>query len=338
MKNNQFIFLTVENNQTINAILSDLINDKRADIYKIFPQMRNRILKLFRTIHCSVKANNILPFPFREIWHNALDDIQWKKDVEYYIVFISIGTFSKLPMTLWSKLKKKYNIHYVMYFWNLVKDMNTSPYVFKCLSTFEFDYIFTFDFDDAAKYNYIYYPTPYSMLSDNYCNEITNDICLVAGNYGGKLKTLHRLYNYFKKSNVKMLFRIVGVSSKEQKYSNEIIYNKMIGYNEVVEEVKKSNCILEVLATEQTGASLRYYEAICYNKKLLTNNKDVVNLPLYDPRYMKIFEKPEDIDIEWIKNRENIDYHYDGRFSPSRFIDKIIELEKEKEGSEFGKK
>ena len=117
-----------------------------------------------------------------------------------------------------------------------------------------------------------------------------------------------------------------------------IIYNKRIPYSEVVEKNKASNCILEIISSGQSGASLRYYEAVCYNKKLLTNNKNVVNLPFYNPDYIHVFEKPEDIDWDWVKERIQVDYHYDGRFSPTHLIDKIIELEEEKEKQQNAEK
>ncbi len=53
---------------------------------------------------------------------------------------------------------------------------------------------------------------------------------------------------------------------------------------------------------------------------------------------MKVFEKPEDIDWEWVKERITVDYHYDGRFSPRHLIDKIIELEEEREKKKNGEK
>ena len=80
-----------------------------------------------------------------------------------------------------------------------------------------------------------------------------------------------------------------------------ICYNEFIKYDVVLEETMKSNCILEMQLDVQSAATQRYYEAVCYNKKLLTNNKNVVNLPFYNPDYIHVFEKPEDIDWEWVK-------------------------------------
>lgn len=93
-----------------------------------------------------------------------------------------------------------------------------------------------------------------------------------------------------------------------------------IPYEQVLASVLNTNVIIEVLQENQEGPSLRYYEAVCYNKKLLSNNRNLSDLPFYDPRYMKYFDKYEDIDIEWVKSREKINYSYDGSFSPSNLI------------------
>ena len=39
---------------------------------------------------------------------------------------------------------------------------------------------------------------------------------------------------------------------------------------------------------------------------------------------MKIIDKPEDVDIDWVKSKEIVDYQYKGDFSPVNFIDYLI--------------
>ena len=285
------------------------------------------LLKALRKIHLSKKVNKIIDLPFKHIWGSTFDDIINDTNVEYYVVFMAPAIFPMDPSYL-LELQKKYKVHYILYFADHVASY-WSAYALKCLSVLKFDYIFTFDNDDAVKYNYIHYIFPYKMPLDNICKEVNYDLYFIGGNKN-RLNNLHRLYGFLKSRGVLMNFRIVDVSTKEQKYKSEIKYNERIKYPEVVEEVKKSNCILDIPTEGQSGVSIRYYEAVCYNKKLLTKNKNIVNMPFYDPRYMKVFENPEDIDIEWVKRREEIDYHYDGCFSPTHFIDKIIELEEEK--------
>ena len=104
------------------------------------------------------------------------------------------------------------------------------------------------------------------------------------------------------------------------------ILNGVIPYKTVLNNLQNSKCILEILRDKQRGPSLRYFEAVCYNKKLLTNNPAIIDFPYYDERYMRVFSKPEDIDINWIKEDiSNVDYHYKGDFSPTKLIDYLID-------------
>jgi hypothetical protein len=101
-------------------------------------------------------------------------------------------------------------------------------------------------------------------------------------------------------------------------------HNKWVSYEKILSETISSNCILEILQNNQHGATLRYFEAVCYNKKLLTNNKDIIYYPFYNPKWMKVFTNISEIDIEWLRTNENIDYKYNGEFSPKILIDKIL--------------
>ena len=77
--------------------------------------------------------------------------------------------------------------------------------------------------------------------------------------------------------------------------------------------------------------TLRYYEAITYNKKLITNNEMVKKLPFYNPYYMFVFCDPEDIDLAWVKRSVKVDYHYNNEFSPKELVKDIIrETQREK--------
>ena len=99
--------------------------------------------------------------------------------------------------------------------------------------------------------------------------------------------------------------------------------DKFKDYKDIIKEIKKSNCIVEILQKNQTGSTLRYYEAICYNKKLLTNNINVMNLPFYNEKYIRIFDDSFKIDYDWIKEEEIIDYQYNNLYSPIKILDLI---------------
>ena len=109
-------------------------------------------------------------------------------------------------------------------------------------------------------------------------------------------------------------------------YKDRIHYfsDEWIPYEKVLAGVLNSNVVLEILQSGQNGPSLRYYEAICYNKKLITTNRRAMDLPYYNPQYIKSISGPEDIDIEWIKKKENVDFGYRGDFSPIHLIEAIL--------------
>ena len=331
IKQEQFIF--VLGGFYIISVGNDIKFDNRVtilDSYLKSPQ--NYILKSIQKVHASTKINRWIKLPFTNIWKCSLQSISWKKDVKYYVFFV--GSLLKMVDLEYLKtLREKYNIRYILILvdsWNNDKYSFVAKYFAKHL---KFDYIFSFDPEDAKKYGFIYTNTPYSIISPGKSNNIEYDLYLAANvTTKGGPENFHSIYKYMQDKGVSSHYRLVGVSPKKQVFKNEIIYNIPINYMEVIRGVKKSNCILEVLPLWQSGATLRYYEAVCYNKKLLTTNKNVINLPFYNPEYIHVFENPEDIDCEWVKERIPINYGYDGRFSPTHLIDRIVELEDQKEG------
>ena len=48
----------------------------------------------------------------------------------------------------------------------------------------------------------------------------------------------------------------------------------------------------------------------------------------YNDKYMKIFKNIEDIDTEWVKSKEKVDYKYNNEFSPINIIKEIEVLER----------
>lgn len=332
-KEKKFIFVLGEAGTPMNDVFSDLSRDKRAEVIEISPYIKNPFLRLLRKVHCSARVNSIVKLPFRDKWHNALDDIEWKQNVEYHIVFISY-TFAKRPVSFWYNLKRKYDVKYSLYLLSanesyVAQSLKMDVAVNEFNEKVGFENILTTQPGDAEKYGYIFCNYCFSVTADNISDVIENDLYLLNA-AKGRLKVFHDVYAYVRQNNVKSKFRIIGVKKKDQIYPDEIIYNKSISFKENIKEIKRSNCIFEVLGEGQSSESIHYFEAVCYNKKLLTDNKNVVNLPFYNPEYIHVFEKPEDIDCEWIKEQIPIDYHYDGRYSPKRFIDKIVELEEGK--------
>ena len=72
---------------------------------------------------------------------------------------------------------------------------------------------------------------------------------------------------------------------------------------------------------------MRFYEAIFYNKILLTNNHSSMKHPLYNDKYMSVFDSEQEIDIKLIKSDNSVDYHYQNEMSPVYFVEEILNRE-----------
>ena len=103
-----------------------------------------------------------------------------------------------------------------------------------------------------------------------------------------------------------------------------VLRDAWISYQEVLEKISESNCILEILQEKQKTQSIRYFEAVAYNKKLLTNNPNIFSLPFYDKRYMRYFESIQEIDFDWIRSKEVPNYNYQGEFSPKKMLQQVL--------------
>ncbi|NQX45869.1 hypothetical protein HQN87_11045 [Paenibacillus tritici] len=279
--------------------------------------------KILQKIHCSARINKIINLPFKNRWwkYNELRNIEFNK--EFYLV-LGDTAFGKSDISYLKMLRENYQVKVIIVLLNPINSIS------KDLKTEidKMDRILTTDLQDSSDFNYPYISTVYSKIPIDLklSNENNTDLFFV-GAEKNRLSILLKCFEIFKKNNIMTLFYIFNVKNKHQKYKNEIFYNSYLKYSEILEKVGDTNCIFEVLQNSQTGITYRTMEAVCYNKKLLTNNKNIKKFAFYNPDYIEIFENPEDINIEFIKKRIVVDYGYNNEYSPVNILNYIAEIE-----------
>ena len=180
----------------------------------------------------------------------------------------------------------------------------------------------TFDDADAQKYGFRHFFQRYSKFALNSVN--SNKGLYFVGHSKGRAFLLEKIAEKLDYSQIPYFFKIVGSQKKKDSFHKGINYLKnAISYMDVLDYISKSDCLLEIVQEGQSGATARYAEAVCYNKKLLTNNKKIVDFPYYDSRFMKIFSETDDIDLEWLKSKDKVEYFYKGDFSPIVLMNEI---------------
>ena len=181
-------------------------------------------------------------------------------------------------------LKEKFDVKLIALLLNPLKKNNK---ISDDLLTKYYDMVITTDYQDSLTYNFDYMSGIYSNIA--YCVDTKEDSCdlFFVGVAKDRLNILHDIYKNISKK-VKCDFNIINVKESDQEENSDIKYNKRLSYTEVLDKVSSSNCILEVLQSGQSGVTLRTLEAIIFNKKLLTNNQQIIHSPFYDSRYIYI--------------------------------------------------
>lgn len=192
-----------------------------------------------------------------------------------------------------------------------------------------FDYIYTIDSNDAERINAKLIWTPYSQLDEFSCIEKEYDLY-----FCGASKNRGELLNKIIESSIKNQIdcHMDLVVYEECQIKNNIDTIKLLSpgqyrsYQEVLEDTLKARCIVDIVQKNQRALTLRPFEAVCYNRKLLTNNKTILSFPYYNPDNIQYFENVDDIDWDWIKKDTLVDYQYKKDFSPINFVKDIVSM------------
>lgn len=232
----------------------------------------------------------------------------------------SVFTEIRYPVDALLYLKRKYDAVFVLYYIDTIS-RGVSIYANYLREKGVFDLIYTFDEMDAHKYKLTYWRTPYSKMNMRKSSDFDLYFCGVDADRENVIQEISNV------PELECFMDLIRTSEGGEFEGDSRItvhsVKDIMPYKEVLEKTLKANCILEIVRPGQVGFTLRVFEAVVYNKKLLTNNVSITKFQFYNPKYMKVFEKVENIDWEWVKSKDDVDYHYDGSFSPLRFIEEI---------------
>ena len=289
---------------------------RRKENFIIRKNTANHVLtEKIQKLCCSEIINKYIEIPFKSVWMNTFKDLGLKREDKICFIFSKAqswllsykdGMYIKL-------LRETYpNCKIILYLRDLIQSYyRFDAEFFKCRC----DGVLSYDEGDAQKYGLIYCPVPYAKVETG---KDEKDICydvFFCGKAKDRLQDIYEVYEYLKANNLRIKFIVTDVAKQEQKYSDDIIFNKKISYTEYLSYVNKSNCILEICQKNSRGDTLRVKEAITYGKKLVTNNQDIKNRPYYKESQILVYDRIEEIDTKFycqeIMEKEQISYSFE---------------------------
>ena len=140
-----------------------------------------------------------------------------------------------------------------------------------------FSYVYTLDRKEAKKYGLYFVQEPYSYKTIPSKTEKYDVLCV--GGAKNRLEKIYAVYDELKKMHYRCKFYITGVPIDLQKYRDEIVYNKYLDYNTVLDLISESRGILEILQENADSTTTRYSEAMMFNKYLITDSEYLRQIP-----------------------------------------------------------
>lgn len=143
--------------------------------------------------------------------------------------------------------------------------------------------IYSFDRAQSIKDNllfkhYYYGAAPLVKVDNN--KQILQDIYFI-GVDKGRLQLLKKLAKDFSQMGLSFKCQVVRDRHRRYQKADEPFLSVPQKYEQIVQNIKQSIAVLDINASGQSGITLRPMEAMFFNKKLITNNRDVLKYDFY---------------------------------------------------------
>lgn len=223
-------------------------------------------LKVLREVNR--RLNKLFNIPYLTVWFNKT----LRQDISSFthiIVFVQKNSQDILTF-LSEKINK--NQRLIAWYWNpvfrVLNPKNTRN--LKC------EY-WSFDIEDCLKFDMLHNSTffLYPSSAFNVTNEYVYDYIYLGANKG-RLNILNSLETKLDKLSLKSLFYIVDETKPKTQRK------MLIPYDDYLDLIYTSRGIIDIVQDSQEGLTLRVMESIFFNKKLITNNRVIKELPFYN--------------------------------------------------------
>lgn len=274
----------------------DIKNETNVQFINHYPAFGGVIAEKLCKLHRSAKSNSIVRLPFQSIW-NPLFFRSKFSDNNHLCFLFSAGSAYLEKYGFVSYLKRRYpNAKFVCFYQDIVESVKTSR-IEEIKSIF--DLVLSYDIEDTRKYDLVFHNTVFSNYKVPEPNDYDFSDVYFVGAAKNRFQKILDIYKKLVDMSLKCDFYIIGLAKSEQIEGQGLHYVDGISYVENLKHVVRTKVVLEVMQKRATGASLRMWECINYDKIFLTNNEYAPNLSCYDSSNMHHISEIENIK-QWI--------------------------------------
>jgi hypothetical protein len=325
--NKEYNYLFLIASEYGNYMFADISNMPNVKIINKIVLSNNWILNKLLKLYLSNKLNNKINIPLKEIVYRKLfKGIKFDADRTLCVV-ISNPWYDKQLIHYFEKnyTHPKFILRFIDTVGLQLK--NNKQMSIDVMN--KMDGVLVYNEDDAQKYEFTYCPAVYSKLDESKLPKLEHSDVVFVGAAKDRLDEIHAIYKKLTDADLKCDFYITGVDEEKRIYQGITYADKKMSFTNYMAHELASDCIIEILQHNTSGRTLRMMEAVIYNKKLITNCSEIINMKYNNPNNVLVFNSVDDIDLSFF-DYSVVDYGYEGDFSPVHILDCISNVVNQK--------
>lgn len=252
-----------------------------------------------------LKLKSLLKRKIDSYYKSIFDAI--KEKIYDYIFVISPETLSQKELIVIRNLQP--HAQFILYMWDSFKNKNS----FELLPLFH--KVLSFDSQDAQKYNLIFHPLFYSgIYSGGHPSSHTPyDLCSIATAHSDRYVLVQKIKHELNSINLRlfsfmylpsqMMYWVRKLFLKKYHYGNMSDFSfTPMSSQEIVSIMAQAQVILDINHPAQYGLTMRTFEALGLQKKIITTNKNIKDYDFYTEENILIIDRDSPkINVEFFK-------------------------------------
>lgn len=246
----------------------------------------NKIKYKYKNIWDRVKnffSKNILKKNIKkEFLNQNLNELIYNLPTQDYILIVNPNHF-RLEIVNLLKTKTK---RYIAYNYDSL-ERNALPPNSKDL----FHKIYSFDIFDVQKNNHLHLLTNFIYTEKDFDTKPKNKAFMILSKSEDRERILSKIADIFDKKNITNYEFIVANPAVKDVNKNIVLTEQHIKLDQVLDKVKNAEILIDLVRKNQSGLSFRFFEAMAFGKKIITNNKTVELYDFYNPMNILIIDE-----------------------------------------------
>jgi len=147
-----------------------------------------------------------------------------------------------------------------------------------------FHQVFSFDIQDVQKNNFITLLNNFIYTEKKVSIEPKNKMFMILSKSKEREIILSKIADALDRKNITNYeLIVVNPEFTEKINKNIVLTTKSISLDDVIKKVDNAEILIDLVRTNQSGLSFRFFEAMAFHKKIITNNKNVMLYDFYNP-------------------------------------------------------